>query len=331
MYAVNAFGERTRISELLHAEAPGFRFTIDPFPQVGKPLSFTGAIGVFTWKAHLLGPTSVVIGDRLHVELMVSGSGDLDTVSLPDISKQAGFTNIFRISDVPSPGTLSQQGKRFVIEMRPLTEEVSCVPSIEFSSFDPVTKRYLVTSTEPLPITVRSQVKKETTLPPPQKEAVFQEKVDLIEIAGNIPLEKRDFHSSEIPPSHVLYIAFSLLAAFGCELVLHRSFMQGEMKIIHSRDLFYQAIRSKHNPALSSSLIEKALLLKLYEMRYVEKAMIVPEDLSEDGLQGEIKHFLLAIDKKRFSGLALDTEIQEIIKEGSELFHRLAITRSRVR
>ena len=41
--------------------------------------------------------------------------------------------------------------------------------------------------------------------------------------------------------------------------------------------------------------------------------------------KGEVRRFLESIEQKRFTGLELDTEMKEIIKEASELYYRLGV------
>jgi hypothetical protein len=92
-----------------------------------------------------------------------------------------------------------------------------------------------------------------------------------------------------------------------------------------SRALFMQALTYKQDVQKAYPLIRKALLLRLYEVHETPSIVSNPEELQTFGIQGDIRKFLLSVDQRRFSGLAVDMETKELIEEASQLYFRLKI------
>lgn len=317
VYKEGSDGQPIRTSTLLKASAPGFSITVTPFPEVGKPSSFVGAIGLFHYQAHLLGSNRVLLGDMVKLEIIVSGQGDLDTVILPNIKQQKGFQD-FRFNGIPSIGKVENNEKRFVVELRPITTAIKDIPPIEFSSFDPLSKSYVVGHTAAIALTVRSNGQ--------QPIVPVQENVPAkTEICENRPLLSTDFEDHAIDPTAIFFAIAALIVALVSQFLLKKFLQIGTPKEVRSRDLFYNALRLKTKPSQCVPLIQQALLLRLYEVGYTSQITYVPQELSKEGLQGEVRRFLESIEQKRFTGLELDTEMKEIIKEASELYYRLGV------
>ncbi len=320
VYGKDAYGNKVVSQSPLQAEAPSIDVQILPFPKEGKPASFNGAIGTFYWGVRVSSPTSVNVGEKITLEVTVTGSGDFNTVNFPDLSKQPGFKDVFRLSDLAPVGEMKNGQKVFTVNLRPITSEAKIIPSIEFSSFDPNSKGYMVKKSDPIAITVRGSKADDREepnmegMPPP---------VWPIEVQTNIPLKADQSHARHLQDILLVYTALFLLAALGAQNMFKRLWVDAETKGQKSRDIILEAIKQKKDPNTCARLIRKALLLRLYELHITSKPEVSPEELGTSGIEGEIRTFLLSIEQKRFMGLETQLEINQIVNEASELYYRM--------
>ncbi len=320
IYGVDSSGNKVVSQTLLQASAPSVEVTVEPFPKVGMPVSFNGAIGDFYWNVKAVGSTNVGVGEKITVQVTVSGSGDYDTLSFPDLSLQNGFKDVFRLSDLSPVGEMKDGQKRFTVNLRPIVSDVKMIPSIEFSSFDPLSKTYIVKRSDPIAITVRPGKSGNVSqpnlqgMPPP---------VWPIEIEGNIPLTVNDIRTKSLQDILLVYTAILLAAALAAQAMFKRFWLASQAKGEQSRDIILEAIKQKNNPDACCRLLRKALLLGLYEAGITKELASEPEELGGEGLEGEIKKLLLSIEQKRFMGLETQLEIREIINEASQLYYRM--------
>jgi hypothetical protein len=145
-----------------------------------------------------------------------------------------------------------------------------------------------------------------------------------IEIEGNIVLAHdlygRTRHLQDIL---LVYAALFLAAALGAQVLFRRMWIDSQKRGLQSRDIILEAIKQKKDPDACCKLLRKALLLRLFEMGITPKVVELPEELSTDGLQGEIRNLLLSIEQKRFMGLETQLEINAIINEATQLYYRM--------
>ncbi|MBS0654488.1 MAG: BatD family protein [Verrucomicrobia bacterium] len=324
IYAQDALGNKSYISPLLEAVVPDTVITVSPFPVAGKPLSFNGAIGVFYWRVKLLGSSSVTAGQRMQLEILVTGSGDLDSVHLPDLTLQDDFKDNFRFSDLAPVGQIENGTKKFIVELRPVSQAVKQISGIQFSSFDPISKTYVVRKSDPIPITVKpGSVQEQQENPVSVQPQNTTQEVSPIEIQGNRMLEENDLRTWHLEGILVVYAICVLAGLLAIEVIVKRLAFAARKKEQASYSLFLEAIKQKGDPEASSRLLEQALLLKLYEVGLTKEIATHPQELTSDGLQGEVRKFLISIEEKRFTGLGTQVEIKDIIDEASQLYYQL--------
>lgn len=319
-YRQDPYGNKVTSPNLIQAVAPNVEVVVIPFPKEGMPTSFNGAIGDFYWNVKPISLTNIAVGEKIVIQVTVSGSGDLDTVQFPDLSKQKGFKDVFRLSDLSPVGEMKNGQKRFTVNMRPLVSGVKMIPSIEFSSFDPITKTYVTRKGDPIVISVRPGKASEREplnlqgMPPP---------VWPIEVQGNISLQPAETQTRKMQDVLMLYAAIFLLAAFAIQAIFKKLWLENKKKGTKSRDLMLEAIKRKQEPDVCCQLLRKALLLRLYEAHLTPSLAELPEELQSEGLQGEIRSLLISIEQKRFMGLEAHLEIKEIINEASQAYYRM--------
>ncbi len=320
IYGKDVYGNRVVSQSLLRAQSPNVQVKVLPFPKEGMPVSFNGAIGVFYWNVKTKGPTNIAVGEKIVLEVNVSGSGEFDTVTFPDLALQKGFKDVFRLSDLAPVGEMKEGQKRFTVNLRPVVNGVKLIPSIEFSSFDPISKTYVVKKSDPIVISVRPGKKFERDEPnmegmPP---AVWP-----IEVQGNVVVEQSDARARHMETILLVYTALFLIAMLAAQHLFRKMWLASQKKGVQSRDIILDAIKQKSNPENCCKLLSKALLLRLYEVGITPKLVELPQELKNEGLEGEVRRLLVSIEQKRFMGLETQLEIKEIINEASQLYYRM--------
>lgn len=165
-YAPGAFGQKVYMQPKLRGEAPEVVVTVIALPKEGKVTGFKGAIGQFSIKSELLSSSRIAVGDVIRIVVTISGKGEMSSVELPELLCQPGFSGLFQLSNRPIVGALTDEGKRFDLELRPLSGQVVEVPAIAFTYFNPESRVYEVASSSPLSLEVRA-AKLPAAQPPP--------------------------------------------------------------------------------------------------------------------------------------------------------------------
>lgn len=316
IYGQDAYGNRVTSQTPIQAQAQDVQITVSSFPKEGMPRSFNGAIGVFYWSLKTIGATNVTAGEKLTLQVLVSGSGDIDTVRFPDLEAQKGFKEQFRLSDLAPVGEVKEGKKIFTVILRPLSSNVKQIPSIEFSSFDPISKTYVVKKTDPIAITVR---------PGKGQDDGSEARLSVlpIEVQSNIMLAATGLQVRRMQNILLVYAAILLTAILAAQVLFHKLWLASQAQKLKSRDIILDAIKQKQHPDICCQLLRKALLLRLYEAGITTKPVELPEELAQEGLQGDIRALLVGIEKKRFMGLETQLEITEIINEATQLYYRM--------
>lgn len=153
-YDISIDGQKAYKEPLLRSVAGEVTIVVQPFAEQTKPASFTGASGQFTMAVRMQTPAKVNVGDPIILQVTITGKGVLESVTLPKIACQPGFSGFFSINDIPISTKISDNSKTFLVEIRPLTTLVKAVPLIEFAYFDPEKNRYVILTSKEIPIEV---------------------------------------------------------------------------------------------------------------------------------------------------------------------------------
>jgi len=168
------FAQRIQLQTTL--DVPKLGFTVAPLPE-GAPKGFDNAVGQFSLRTAIK-ETNVTEGEPLALDVVVSGSGNLDNLRSPKMTDPAGW----KVYDA----TPNQRGEErrelqgtvvFSQFIRPL-EMKTAIPPFRLVYFDPDTERYETVTTDLIPL-VMSPAKGGVTEAsgPPQSLAVPVERM----------------------------------------------------------------------------------------------------------------------------------------------------------
>ena len=126
------------------------KLNIQPLPEVGKPLSFSGAVGEYQISAQV-DRTSVETGSALTLSIQISGRGNIQTVTAPKFPAVAGVV-------VNGPNLVEDStptNRTYAYALIPARTGTLRIPAIAYVYFDPSRSVYATTQTIPIPISVR--------------------------------------------------------------------------------------------------------------------------------------------------------------------------------
>ncbi|MBB64251.1 MAG: hypothetical protein CMO81_04235 [Waddliaceae bacterium] len=312
-YQTDFFGRRRYRRPAIRAQANTVSVEVLPLPEEGKPSSFDGAIGVFNWDVRLLGNATLGVGDKLQLEIEVSGHDGLHSVRLARLSEQSELKKHFRMSSLPAQVKDGELSKTFIYELRPLSSDVIEIPSLQLSFFNTQTKTYETLFSNPIPLTVENLLEPKQTLPSqkiashPKEEAEEERNIEesleikKIEILGNYTLSSEDLKNSWYKTLKILWLLPVILF---CSL-MHYSLLflfkrKDRRKILLAEQYFIQA-NEINDPARFFLAMEKALITRLWESRLLAIQIKSYHDLPGEGKCAEVKQFLSEIEEQGFS------------------------------
>jgi hypothetical protein len=130
---------------------------IDTPPPTGRPTSFTGAVGRFDFAVSAK-PTEVVVGDPVTLAMTITDrtpvATQLEALQPPALDEVPALAERFRIPADPLAGVVDGRRKTFTQTIRARDENVTQIPAISFSYFDPAAQEYVQVSSDPIGISV---------------------------------------------------------------------------------------------------------------------------------------------------------------------------------
>ncbi|MHA4843226.1 BatD family protein [Flavitalea antarctica] len=136
--------------------------TIDvkPLPEKGQPDDFTGAVGKFTLQT-IMPPPEIKQGELINIQWQLSGSGNLQLATLPDVEWPQGIdTSEPSVKEELNQFVYPLSGKKtfdYAITARD-TGQYS-IPVLSFSYFDPEAEDYKTLVSAPISFHVSASVK----------------------------------------------------------------------------------------------------------------------------------------------------------------------------
>jgi len=161
-----------------------------PFPSKGMPSNFSGAIGDFKFDIEVEPTGYVNIGDAITILMKITGSGNFDMLSAPDVREVEGLA----VYDATLKSE-SEKAKVFELIVVPKDTGVKEIPEIGFSFFNPATEKYETIRRGPFRVNVYETEKskeakiiektKEITIEP-EREAIGKDIIYIKDVPGTL-------------------------------------------------------------------------------------------------------------------------------------------------
>ncbi|MBU2508141.1 MAG: BatD family protein [Bacteroidetes bacterium] len=147
------FGRR----ETIEHQTVSNRLTINvnELPQTGKPESFNGAVGQFTFDA-AIDKQSVQTNETITLKMNLQGKGNVKLLDLPEFKLPIGFEQYEpKTSEVINRSGVVSGSKKAEFLIVPRISGTKVIEPIEFSYFNPQTNRYHTVKSPPFNIDVK--------------------------------------------------------------------------------------------------------------------------------------------------------------------------------
>jgi hypothetical protein len=129
-----------------------------PLPAEGQPRNFGGAVGDFQVSSDIA-PASVAVGDPLTLRLHISGTGNFDRVDSTMFDHLDHWkTYPAKSSFTPSDAVGYKGEKVFEQPLIAAQSGEQSIPGLEFSYFNPNTRRYELAQTPPIKVTIAASL-----------------------------------------------------------------------------------------------------------------------------------------------------------------------------
>ncbi|MDI6641013.1 MAG: BatD family protein [Elusimicrobiota bacterium] len=159
------FHEGKRV--LLQSEPINIQVT--KLPEENKPKDFSGCVGNYKIKSSV-DKSEVEVGQPITLNVTISGTGNIKTITQPEITGEGKIDN-FRKYDTVSSFNIEKKNyvvsgsKTFKTVLIPTVPGKLFIPTIQFTYFDPNERCYKTTRTNPIPITVKQATVQTVQIP----------------------------------------------------------------------------------------------------------------------------------------------------------------------
>lgn len=119
------------------------QIVISPIPTQGRPSDFMGAVGDYQFIFTAM-PTKVKVGDPVTVRMDINGTGNFNTVIIPNLDSTAGFKTY-------EPQVKTEENRKsFTQVLIPETDTVTQIPKGSFTYFDPNAREFKTITQGPI-------------------------------------------------------------------------------------------------------------------------------------------------------------------------------------
>ena len=152
---------RTNVDHYTTIKTPIVKIEVKPLPIENQPADFSGAVGQFNLET-IMPETAIRQGELISIKWVLSGSGNLQLATLPDVEWPKGIdTSEPSVKEDLNQYVYPLSGKKtfdYAITARDTGSYT--IPPISFSYFDPKTEEYKAIVTEPVTFEVAPSLKK---------------------------------------------------------------------------------------------------------------------------------------------------------------------------
>ena len=166
----NIFG--ATVQKNITVTSPEAPFTVLPLPTEGKPADFGGAVGSFKISTDV-SSTKNTAGDPLTLRMHVNGAGNFDRVETAMLGADGQWKTYAPKSTFSRADAAGYRGEK-IFEQPLIAKQPGShtIPPLNFSFFDPGTRRYETARSSPLSVTVSPAPDVAANEPPPLASTV---------------------------------------------------------------------------------------------------------------------------------------------------------------
>ena len=319
--------EKVYDTKILRAETPKFLIQVLPFPSKSQPLSFTNALGRIKGISQLNSQKKVKVGTTLTVELSITGLENLSDFRLPSLQEQPGFDGFFQIDSLPL-SKIEDNKKTFQIRLRPLTDQISQIPSIKLSSFDLKSKNYVTYETNPIELKVLPLPFVDINSPlltiPLENFIVSDFKYPKMPpvLSKSVIPHKMNFQKYWLTPKSVFLILPFVVLMLILQNLLYLGLVYWNKSISESKKLFQEALSMQDNPHLQLRILEEAFWHRLWEKGILKPGEKHAEKLPNERKIEEIREFFYELQSLQF-GKNKAFDQTELFEKGKKIFNHI--------
>ncbi|MFT7670884.1 MAG: hypothetical protein ACI8X5_003597 [Planctomycetota bacterium] len=139
--------------ETYHVGVPSFTIEVKTLPEAGRPPEFSGGVGTFEVQASV-NRRDLDLGESIKLTVDWTGDANLEFFELPNPARMDAF-KAFRVYGTTNEHFYGDR-RRVVYDLAPKSADVSEIPPLSLSVFDPELEEYRTVRTKPIPIRVRA-------------------------------------------------------------------------------------------------------------------------------------------------------------------------------
>ena len=148
-------GNPVQASRPISAEATLPPIQIIDVPSKGRPADYRGAVGKY--KLLVESDTKQVkVGEPIGLRIYIQGDGPMELVEAPPLATLADLNQDFKVEDKALAGFVQDDKKVFATSIRPRHEDLTEIPPIPFSFFDPDERAFQTVYSAAIPISVEA-------------------------------------------------------------------------------------------------------------------------------------------------------------------------------
>jgi hypothetical protein len=140
----------------VHIKSAPVKITVDALPEEGKPAGYGGAVGKFSIGAKM-DKCTFTTDDVANLRVTITGSGNLKLIEPPVLNLPNGLQNFDpqALDTITGRSTTISGSKIITYPISARTPGDYQIPAISFSYYDPNTKAYVLSSTQPVTIHIK--------------------------------------------------------------------------------------------------------------------------------------------------------------------------------
>lgn len=340
--ARDLFGDlRIARGQRLSVAAETVAIVVKPLPEDGRPDDFNGAVGRYEISTSAQ-PTDVTVGDPITLTLRIRGSGRLQRVSAPLLSRVPALMQDFKVPDEPLAGRIDGSAKVFTQTIRATRPDVTAIPPIPLSFFDPQIGKYETTRSQPIPIRVRpgaslslSQVVEADATRPRSPGPLIERTDGLLANFADIPamLEPQSAEFSRgwwivLAVCPAMYAAIFFLQRRRERWSNDTAFRRRSLALRTAQRRLDEARRAGGAAAIEqigralTGYIADRLNLPPGALTSADAGRLLTERGADADLAAEVRHLLADVESARYGG-ASGIDEHEAVRQAGDCLHRL--------